>query len=47
MAQRNHLILRVSGALGATRTIATPLRPRELLALVRECLGVAGGRGGR
>ena len=24
---------------GATRTIAKPFRPRELLALVRECLG--------
>jgi len=30
--------LRMSGALGATRTIAKPFRPRELLALVRECL---------
>jgi len=33
--------LRMSGALGATRTIAKPFRPRELLALVRECLGSA------
>jgi len=30
--------LRMSGALGATRTIGKPFRPRELLALVRECL---------
>ena len=30
--------LRMSGPLGATRTIAKPFRPRELLALVRECL---------
>ena len=34
--------LRMSGALGATRTIAKPFRPRELLALVRECLDAAG-----
>jgi CheY-like chemotaxis protein len=34
--------LRMSGALGATRTIAKPFRPRELLALVRECLGTTG-----
>jgi CheY-like chemotaxis protein len=39
--------LRMSGALGATRTIAKPFRPRELLALVRECLAAsaAGGNG--
>jgi CheY-like chemotaxis protein len=34
--------LRMSGMLGATRTIAKPFRPRELLALVRACLGPAG-----
>lgn len=34
--------LRMSSSLGATRTIAKPFRPRELLALVRECLGSAG-----
>ncbi len=39
--------LRMSGALGATRTIAKPFRPRELLAVIRECLGTAGERGGR
>src|SRR5882672_6361100 len=39
--------LRMSGALGATRTIAKPFRPRELLALVRECLGSAGEGGVR
>lgn len=37
--------LRMSSALGATRTLAKPFRPRELLALVKECLGSsAGGR---
>ena len=39
--------LRMSGALGATRTIVKPFRPRELLALVRECLGPAGEGGVR
>ena len=34
--------LRMSSALGATRTIAKPFRPRELLALVRECLQSTG-----
>jgi CheY-like chemotaxis protein len=34
--------LRMSGALGATRTIAKPFRSRQLLALVGECLGAAG-----
>lgn len=34
--------LRMSSLLGATRTIAKPFRPNELLALVRECLGPAG-----
>jgi CheY-like chemotaxis protein len=38
--------LRMSGALGATRTIAKPFRPRELLALVRECLDPADTRHG-
>ena len=37
--------LRMSGPLGATRTIAKPFRPRELLALVRKCLGPAGEGG--
>jgi len=37
--------LRMSGPLGASRTIAKPFRPRELLALVRECLGPAGEGG--
>jgi DNA-binding response OmpR family regulator len=35
--------LRMSSALGATRTIGKPFRPRELLALVRECLDLASG----
>jgi two-component system chemotaxis response regulator CheY len=39
--------LRMSGMLGATRTIAKPFRPRELLTLVRACLGPAGEGGGR
>ena len=39
--------LRMSGALGAMRTIAKPFRPHALLALVRECLGPAGEGGGR
>ena len=39
--------LRMSGALRATRTIAKPFRPRELLALVRECLGATGEGGER
>jgi hypothetical protein len=34
--------LRMSGVLGVTRTIAKPFRPRELLALVRECLATTG-----
>ena len=38
--------LRMSGALGATRTIAKPFRPRELLALVKECLGTTAKNGG-
>ena len=38
--------LRVSGPLGATRTIAKPFRPSELLALVRKCL-VPAGEGGK
>jgi CheY-like chemotaxis protein len=38
--------LRMSGALGTTRTIAKPFRPRELLALVRECLDPADTRHG-
>jgi CheY-like chemotaxis protein len=33
--------LRMSSALGATRTIGKPFWPRELLALVRECLDLA------
>jgi DNA-binding response OmpR family regulator len=32
----------MSGALGATRTIAKPFRHSELLALVQECLRQAG-----
>jgi two-component system, chemotaxis family, chemotaxis protein CheY len=37
--------LRMSSALGATRTLAKPFRPRELLALVKECLGSSGKAG--
>ena len=39
--------LRMSSALGATRTLAKPFRPRELLALVKECLGSSGRADGR
>jgi len=38
--------LRMSSALGATRTLAKPFRPRELLALVKECLGTTAKNGG-
>jgi CheY-like chemotaxis protein len=36
--------LRMSSMLGATRTLAKPFRPRELLALVKECLAKPGAR---
>jgi hypothetical protein len=34
--------LKASKKVGATRVIAKPFRPHELLAIVRDCLGEAG-----
>jgi len=39
--------LRMSSTLGATRTIGKPFRPRELLALIQECLDLADRESGR